>query len=139
MNREASRDCFRSYLAVPFVSKGRDLTGWDCYGLYRWVLAERHGIALPSYADAYSSDTDAPGIARAMGAYRPVGWVEVQPGEVREGDGVVLRIAGMPWHCGYVIEPGLMLHARRGVGTCIESYTSRLWEKRLEGTYRCKS
>lgn len=139
MTPVASRDCFKSYLRVPFKSRGRDLLGWDCYGLYRFVLAERFGIAIPSYADDYTDDGDRAGIGRAIEAYRPLGWVEVQGDEAREGDAVVLRIAGVPWHCGYVIEPGIMLHTRRGAGTCIERYTAPLWAKRIEGTYRCKS
>lgn len=139
MTHVVFRDCFKPYLRVPFLSRGRDLRGWDCYGLYRYLMAERHGIVLPSYAEAYKADDDAQGIALAIGTFRPVGWAAVAPGEAQMGDGVVLRIAGQPWHCGYVIEPGIMLHARRGAGTCIESYTAPLWEKRLEGIYRCKS
>lgn len=138
MTPVVSRDSFRQYLRVPFLSRGRTLLGWDCYGLYRYMLAYRHGILLPTYTDIYASDEDAAGIAAAMGEYKPRGWAEVAPGEVQQGDGLVLRIAGVPWHCGYVIEPGIMLHARRGAGTVIEPYTTRLWEKRLEGFYRCK-
>lgn len=115
------------------------MRGWDCYGLYRYVLAERLGILVPSYSDDYATDTDGDGIARAIRAYAPIGWAEIHPAGASEGDAVVLRIAGLPWHCGYVIEPGMMLHARRGAGTCIERYTAPLWEKRLEGIYRCKS
>lgn len=139
MNPVHSRDSFRHYLQVPFLSRGRDLLGWDCYGLYRWLLGERHGIWLPSYSDQYRDDADGPAISAAIGAYRPAGWAEVPRGEVRQGDGIVLCIAGLPWHCGYVIEPGIMLHARRGAGTVIERYETPLWEKRLEGFYRCKS
>lgn len=127
---------FSKYLAVPFRSKGRDMLGWDCYGLYRFVLAERHGILVPSYAEDYTNATDASVVAAF--AVR-VHWLAVPPGEVREGDAVVFCIGGVPWHCGYVIEPGIMLHAQEGCETAIESYTSALWRKRVEGIYRCKS
>lgn len=138
MNHVPSRESFRQYLKVPFKDKGRDTQGWDCYGLYRFVLAERLGVLVPSYADEYSSAGDAAPVADALARLRPAGWLAVPLGEARDGDGVVFRIAGEPWHCGYVIEPGIMLHARKGCGTVIESYTSIVWRKRLEGIYRCK-
>jgi len=137
MSPAPSRDYFRRFLKVPFASRGRDLRGWDCYGLYRYVLHDRFGIAIPSYAETYIDTGDEAGISSAIKTYRHVGWDEVQ--DPREGDAIVLRIAGVPWHCGYVIEPGIMLHAKRGAGTCIERYTTPIWEKRLEGFYRCKS
>jgi len=130
---------FSKYLKVPYLDKGRDLRGWDCYGLYRFVLGQRLGIMLPSYDDAYSSANDAAAAAAAARRIVPAGWVLLGPDDTpREGDGVVFRIGGEPWHCGYVIEPGIMLHARKGCGTVLESYTGILWNKRLEGTYRCK-
>lgn len=121
---------------MPYRSKGRDLTGWDCYGLCRFVMAERLGLLVPSYADEYISETDvAPALAnRAGGPWRPVA-----AGDEHEGDVVVLLIGGVPSHCGYVIELGTMLHARKGCGTVVESYLSTVWRKRLEGIYRCKS
>lgn len=136
MNPEASK-AFSEYLRVPFVDKGRNLQGWDCFGLYRFVLAERHGILLPSYTAAYDSAADASS-ARALMRYYPNHWAPVAPGEAREGDGVVFCIGGEPWHCGYVIEPGIMLHTRKGCGTAIENYTRLTWQKRFEGIYRCK-
>lgn len=136
MTREASKD-FSKYLRVPFLDKGRDLNGWDCFGLYRYLLAELHGIVLPSYTEVYSGAAaeDAP---VAIALWLPRCWVRVPPHEARQGDGIVFCIGGVPWHCGYVIEPGKMLHARKGCDTAIESYTSALWRSRTEGIYRCK-
>lgn len=136
MTHVAFKD-YSKYLRVPYLDKGRDTRGWDCYGLYRFLLAEFHGILLPSYTDQYGS-AESGEVCELIARVRPVGWAMVPTGEARQADAVVLRIGGMPWHCGYVIEPGIMLHARKGCGTAMESYTSRLWNKRLEGIYRCK-
>jgi cell wall-associated NlpC family hydrolase len=129
---------FSKYLAVPYADKGRTLEGWDCYGLYRYLQAERHGIELPSWDDSYTSAEDGPAVAASMGE-RLGSWVAVPLGSEQEGDGIVFRLGGIPWHCGYVIEPGIMLHALQGRMTAIERYNSHLWQKRIEGIYRWKS
>lgn len=129
---------FSKYVGVPYVDKGRDPTGWDCYGCYRFVLAERHQILLASWADTYASATDkASVVATAHARLRSPEWGDrVALGDEREGDAVVLLLGGVPLHCGYVIEPGIMLHALQGRMTCIERYTAPLWNKRIEGIYR---
>jgi len=109
--------------------------GWDCFGLYRFVLAEQFGIMLPSYADEYPTAKDAASVRAAIVRHRPAA---VAAGAEREGDGVVFNV-GRYLHCGYVIEPGMMLHAFFGRNTCMEAYTGPLWIKRIEGFYRCKS
>lgn len=127
---------FSKYLRVPYLNMGRDMLGWDCYGLCRFLLAERLGLLVPSYADAYTdAERDA---CAALAGRHGAGWRPIPQGDEREGDVVVFNVGGSPTHCGYVIERGIMLHALRGVGTAIESYTGRVWCKRVEGIYRCK-
>ena len=128
---------FSKYLRVPYLDKGRDLKGWDCYGLYRWVLAERHGVLVPSYSDDYASAEDADTVGAALARYRPGVARPVPLGDECEGDGIVFCIGGVPWHCGYVISPGIMLHARRGCDTAIERYYAPQWVRRIEGIYKC--
>ena len=42
------------YLYIPFVSKGREYSGLDDWGLCRLVMAEQFGLAIPSF----KNDTD---------------------------------------------------------------------------------
>lgn len=130
---------YSKYLRVPYVNKGRDLAGWDCYGLYRWLVHERFGILLPSYSEEYQDAVLDPAVGVAFSTYRPTVTEPVLAGTEQEGDGIVFLIEGVPWHCGYVMTPGTMLHARRGCGTVFERYTAPQWNKRIEGIYRCKS
>lgn len=139
MTRNPSRE-YSEYLGIPYLDKGRDpfvQPGWDCYGLYRWLVGERTGIWLPTYTDTYLSATDNSTVSATMA--RRVEWAPVPLGSEREGDGVVFLLGGEPLHVGYVIEPGIMLHVLCGRETCRERYTAPLWKKRIEGIYRWTS
>jgi probable lipoprotein NlpC len=128
---------FSKYVGVPYRDKGRDPVGWDCYGCFRFVFAERHKVLLPSYADTYDSATDKATVRATVRARLGGGeWAPVPLGDEREGDGIVFLLWGQPLHCGYVIAPGIMLHALPGRQTCIERYTAPLWNQRIEGIYR---
>lgn len=128
---------YSNYVGVPYVDKGRTPAGWDCYGLYHFVLAQMMGVQAPSYADEYTSATDEASASAALAA-RGL-WQRVAPGAEAEGDGVVFTIAGRPLHCGYVLTRGTMLHALRGRDTVVEPYTRSTWNKRIEGFYKWKS
>ncbi len=45
------------YLAVPYIDGGRDLAGWDCWGLVRYVLMTHAGItSINSYSHICPDD-----------------------------------------------------------------------------------
>lgn len=126
------------YLAVPYVRGGRDLRGWDCYGLYYHLMRMHHGTDVGSYSDDYphtegkASDEAVSGV---LGRYAHR-WQRVELGSEQAGDGIVFVIGGQPLHCGYVLTPGTMLHAMKGKGTTVERYDSPAWVKRIEGIYK---
>jgi cell wall-associated NlpC family hydrolase len=141
MNPELSR-AYSEFLVVPYRHMGRTLKGWDCYGLYRFVLAARMGRVVGSFDDAYQNN----GTKEADDSIHAVlktgearGWQRIERGQEVEGDGIVFTLGGEPMHCGYVISPGTMLHCMRGRGTCIERYDNPMWTKRIEGLYRWNS
>jgi len=141
MNLELSKG-YSKYLDVPYKHMGRDRKGWDCYGLYRYVLQECMGKTVGSFADAYQNNGTKEADATIHAVLRTGearGWQRVQRGEEVEGDGIVFLLAGEPMHCGYVITPGTMLHCMRGRGTCIERYDNIAWTKRIEGLYKWNS
>jgi probable lipoprotein NlpC len=128
---------YSKYVGVPYKDHGRDTRGWDCYGLYAHVLREAKGIVVPSYSFTYSSSEADNEVIRALSNALPT-WVRVEPGTEEEGDGIVFNLAGRPLHCGYIIEPGVMLHTLRGRETCIERYDTASWNRRIEGMYKWK-
>lgn len=136
MIKSRSRE-YSSFLGINYFDKGRDpfvQPGWDCYGLYRYLAGERTGVWLPTYTDTYLHGADAATVAPAMAARYE--WQAVPLGSEREGDGIVFTIGGEPLHCGYIVEPGRMLHVLKGRETCFERYTAPMWKNRIEGIYR---
>lgn len=123
------------YMDTPFVERGRDTDGVDCWGLVRLVLAREFGVDVPSYADGYERTGEREKISGLVEQERG-DWFSVAPCDVRPGDVVLLAITGYPCHVGIVIGGGLMLNARSGVGVAVEEYMRPYWRRRLRGFYR---
>jgi len=121
-------------VGVPFRDLGRDWSGWDCWGLVVRAFREVFGIDLPTYEGDYA-DTEDEAIAGLFQDRDQLGRL-IAAGRERPGDVVVLRLRGLPWHVGLVIEPGRMLHAFKGTETCLDNYRNKVWEKRIVGIYR---
>ncbi len=63
-------------------------------------------------------------------------WTKIEPGKEHRGDVVLFRMAGAESHLGVVIEQGRFLHARAATDSCVESYRSPLWARRVAGFWR---
>jgi cell wall-associated NlpC family hydrolase len=134
MSQEPSK-VYSKYVGVPYLDKGRTPDGWDCYGLYVFLLNEIFGLKVNPYNEIYTTaDADLEVIAAIATQKRH--WQRIELQDAQEGDGIVFNLAGHPLHCGYIIERGVMLHALKGRNTCIERYDTSGWNRRIEGIYR---
>lgn len=125
------------YVGTPFKPFGRDITGCDCWGLLRIVYQEAFGISLPSYLSDYTATDARQELAGLIGNEVEANpWREIQKGQERGGDAVLLALHGFPCHVGIVTEPGAMLHIIKGPGAVVERYDSRAWANRFRGIYR---
>lgn len=117
-----------NYIGLPYQPRG-------CWELVRLFYREEFGIELPGYADEYAklSRAEQREIATLIRAERSE-WQQVV--DERRGDAVLLRITGEPSHIGVVVEPGKMLHVFRGNTSCIESYRSPKWARRVDSFWR---
>lgn len=121
------------YVGLEFEDCGRG-PRYDCWGLVRHVYAEQFNISLPSYVGDYSSCADGTEIESLLRVERETVWVPVETPDC--GDVVILRIRGLPWHCGMMLDAQRFLHVARGVNACIDRLDSPRWERRIDGLYR---
>lgn len=129
------KDFVRKSLAVPFVEKGRDFNGWDCWGLVHCYFKEVKGVALPAYLD-YDSTTEYQQLESLINQAKPA-WVAVA--EPEQGDVALFNLSGHPTHVALVIDKRNALHAESRPGTFMEPMNGAMWAKRLEGIYRYDS
>jgi cell wall-associated NlpC family hydrolase len=132
------------YIGIPFLERGRDRAGCDCWGLVRLVLAERFGIELPSHACDYDTVKDHGRIAELVGQGRHSQWIAVWSPlssglchlPSAPGDVVLLRLSGLPIHVGLVVARGWMLHVEAKVDSILERFDGLEWRRRVLGIYR---
>ena len=134
------------YVGIPWRELGRDRDGCDCWGLFRLIMAERFGVALPAYGgQGYRDRDDAPGVASLISTGLTA-WIEVARrnpvtgmaplGAERPGDGVLMRRRGLPIHVGVVVSAGHLLHVQRGADAVCVPYHPPSQRRSIEGIYR---
>lgn len=129
-------DWWSPYIGIPFEEKGRDLDGFDCWGLFKWIYQHHHPnkIILPGYESLYESTNDRDELGDIIFDQTQKHWHEHDKG--LEFDAIILRMRGVPMHVGIVTKPGHMLHCALGVGTVHEPYTGTRWKDKVLGFYR---
>lgn len=130
-------DC-TPYIGLPFLARGRDRHGLDCWGLVRLVYAEQFGIELPSLHERYTDIDDFKTLA-AVTTTTALNWQEVPAGQEQVGDVLVFRIKNFPVHVAVCLGQDQMLHVHEGIETVIDRYDrSPHWANRLVAAYRYK-
>jgi cell wall-associated NlpC family hydrolase len=127
------------YLGVPWVWRGRDPQGWDCWGLVAWCLAHHHGIRVPDFL-AETADVD-PADRASRYALQEAAFVTGRAGWTRldrpEPGAAALCLVGVrPIHVGLCVGSGLYLHVDRTSPTELARLSAPKWRDRIEGFYR---
>jgi cell wall-associated NlpC family hydrolase len=133
-----SKDCsnwWNDYIGLPFVEKGRDERGFDCWGLVRHIYINRLDIYLPSYSESYEKVTDYSAVSEKI-KKESEQWLLVD--SPKEYDVILLRVNGLPMHVGIITRPNHMLHCMLNVGVIHEKYTGLRWKDKVLGYGRCK-
>lgn len=124
-----------SYIGIPFIEKGRDRAGVDCWGLIRLIYQNELGIELPSYVEGYASLAEKAEISGLFEAGRASPVWEMTD-SAREFDVLMFRMGRLGAHVGIVAGRKRMIHAPEGLTSCIEDYSGPRHESRLIGIYR---
>ncbi len=123
---------FEKYIGIPYVEKGRDESGVDCWGLVRLIYKNELDINLPSFTTEYEiSDNER--LEELFAQYKE-GWESTDTPEV--GDVVMFRIFGYEAHIGICVGDNKFLHVREGRDSAIESLDNPKWSKRITGFFK---
>ena len=111
-------------------------TGFNCWGLFAHVRREVFGSSIDDYeGPLWTGKQSAAAMGEAAAAFAQR-FTEIEPGQEREGDAILLRMRGLPIHIGIVAAPGVMLHVEEGCDAVTERYRVGVWERRVIGFYR---
>ena len=125
----------REYIGIPYVSKGSDHSGLDCFGLVHLIHLEQLGIQIPRYLSDYESAEDGQGVQSAI-AEGSKTWREIPFGERQIFDVITMKKRGLIWHVGLVVNDHMMLHTLCGHNAAYEDYSGIKWQKRIDGVFR---
>jgi hypothetical protein len=120
------------YIGIPFLDKGRDTNGIDCWGLVRLVYKQEYNIDLPNFSTDYEAD-DAERMRDLLAQYKE-GWEKIDT--PTEGCIVLFNILGVESHMGIAVSSTHFLHARDHYDSAIESFDSVGWRNRITGFYK---
>ena len=120
------------YVGIPDALHGRSIEGADCWGLYCLVMADAHGISLPSYAGALC-DRERAQIEELMSDEfsKPI-WHRVEV--VQPFDLLRFKMGAYASHVGCAVDSSHMLHSEMRGSSAIVSLSE--WRGRLTGIYR---
>ena len=120
------------YIGIPFLDKGRDINGIDCWGLARLVYKQEYKIDLPNFSTDYEAD-DTERMRDLLAQYKE-GWEKIDA--PTEGCIVLFNILGVESHIGIAVSNTHFLHARDRYDSAIESFESVAWRNRITGFYK---
>lgn len=120
---------------IPFLDLGRDHQGVDCWGLAVLIYREDLGIALPHLDTCYAHTRAMDEMAETI-RHECVRWVEVERGDERPYDIILLREAGIPVHVGIITRAGEYVSAERDAGVCLGRYPRPMRPNFVFGIYR---
>ena len=120
---------WNDYLSVPFLEKGRDQNGCDCWGLVRLVYKSEWNIDLPDYLDCYDNTEDRQALGVLIDDEKKQ-WINSNGDS---GDVIIVNMRGVPMHVGIVTRRGFMLHCAKGINTVHERYDSFKWRSKVVG------
>lgn len=120
------------YIGIPFLTHGRTWHGCDCWGIVRLFYECEKGIELPALT-GYTDTADSQSISQIISEEKS-DWI--QTNTPKQGDVVVLKIAGRETHVGIYLSKNRFLHCFKGLNSCIEKLNNPKWVNRISGVYR---
>ena len=114
------------YIGIPFVDRGRNLGGLDCWGLVREVYARERGILLPSWTEHNGFDSLKNMFATEIHRFRKL--------DAPEPFAIAIISTSITYlHVGVMVDTVNMLHSLAGRDSCLEPVAR--FRYKLKGFY----
>ena len=124
----------KQYIGIPWVKKGYDYDGCDCWGLAVLFYKNEFGIELPTFDNVYYNGSHEE-LHEGFSKARPEElFHRVEEGQL--GDVIVFYLRGYPIHVGLWINDSQFLHCRQGSKSCLSRFSQYNWKEKIEGIYR---
>jgi hypothetical protein len=128
-------------MGIPFLDRGRDRAGVDCWGLVCLVFKEQLGQIIPEF-DGVDPDDD--NVIPALIDIEKQNWAEVAIADRHEFDVVVMtarivrqgKAFAPAMHLGIVTPDGNILHTQQPYGVACVSADHPSVRGRIVGVYR---
>ena len=124
-----------AFVGLPWLDRGRDWKGVDCWGLL-YLVYQTKGIAVQSYSESYTSATEREQVALLAQDANKSPWLSVERGQEQSFDMLFFRRGRLATHVGVVTARGKMLHICEGREAVIDRYDLSPWSVKLCGIYR---
>jgi cell wall-associated NlpC family hydrolase len=120
-------------IGLPYKAKGRDSSGYDCWGLVMEVFYRISGVRLPDY----NLDYDKPEIAHNRMEIESVNpkWIKLQSPELN----CLVLMKQHPvftQHVGVYIGEGKFIHASLSKGVTVDRLIDPIYKNGIKGFYK---
>jgi len=129
----------RAFVGIPWVARGDDFAGADCWGVVRLAARHLYGLEFPAY---FYSEVDLLAEAAELIEHETHGphWCPLYEGQrIEPGVVHIFRIKGFKTHCGLSLGGNEFLHSLPGHESVIESLADIQWRHRRTGSYEWKA
>ncbi len=125
------------YVGLPYLHKGRDEKGLDCWGLILLIYKDLKGVRLWDIGEDYPEDWSWSGRDLFMENYQKQ-WERVEkPGTL---DVVLIKNGlGVANHAGVMLNDRTFVHCLAKAGVVLSRVTDKQWKPRIVGYYRMKN
>lgn len=128
---------YRDLIGVPFKNRGRDMDGFDCYGLVQ-EMYRRYGISIPNYTADFDDLEKVNELITSKTAISS-NWRRIEPDEELPVPCLLAIRFGTPSgivnHTGCYIGNGRFIHIRANIGVCVDRIDSPAWRHVIEGFF----
>lgn len=116
----------RKYLPIPFIDRGRDFKGVDCWGLVYLIYKEELGIELPLYNEGYDKACSME--VEAIIDSNKSNWKIIEQEDALPFDTVLMRsilrtkdnkVVSAHTHVGIIVDKDKLLHCEENIGVSL--------------------